>query len=153
MTFKSILFPFKYVTIVFIMMLFVAISSCSDPKPCTDNCSIKGEWIWMQSTGGENNETLQPDSLLSWLVIDDSFFRKYSEGTLILETGYEIQDNVNPVISKEDKILLLNNGMQYEMGVSTTELKLHEQNPNGYMHTYSRKEANSDTLLYYIITR
>jgi hypothetical protein len=110
--------------------------SCSK-EPVTSG--IAGEWIWIESIGGWGTFTPKILGYNETLIIDDYFFRRFYNDSLIQEVQYDLLIRTDSVTGNSH-FLRFESGYEQLIELTEDELILSDFHIiDGYTHYYSRK--------------
>lgn len=136
--FKCIIMP------LFIVLLFSSCTKTSSTAQeiCIDEVCIDGEWNWIESYGSIAGLTISPQTEMQTrkVSIDDTHYREYLDGELILEKAYEYvkSDELN-TFTTDSLILKLTDGNWYAVFNENSNLILTEPCADCWTHTYEKE--------------
>lgn len=123
-------------------LLSLVFLGCQKGHDCVVRMSLYGEWTWVESQGGIGGWTLTPESenLTRKLVIDDFYYEKYVNDSLVLKTEYDLTISEDVLLGTEEKtVIRFPSGEEQAIIISKTELQLIEQCFDCFHHRYKRK--------------
>jgi len=145
----------KHLSQICILCILLVISmSCDKENDVRISLPIQGEWVWVESVGGDAGETFTPENTIktSKLIIDDFILQEFINDSLVLETEYELGISSETFFGTKGRTTIkfasagsrqtlppgLDRGT-LEIVVEETELTLIEQCLHCYCHVYTRE--------------
>ena len=129
----------------YILLTTLFLASCTnslDPENCIDGICVDDEWIWVESYGSIAGVTITPQTemMSRSLIIDETHYREFEDGQLVLNTEYEyLKSNELEVFTNDSLIIKLSSGNWYAVFEEDNNLILLEPCADCWRHTYQRK--------------
>ena len=135
----------KLILRIFGLFIFgISISGCGESTEtiCVKDVCIEGTWEWVESYGSIAGITINPQTemMTKSLTIDETSFRQFEDGALVLDVAYEfIESDEFSTFSDDDVVLKLANGMNFVIFREGDDLILGEPCFDCWGHTYRKK--------------
>ena len=127
----------------FVLLICFVVVGCGDDDDSAnpDSFGITGEWTWVETTGGFIQVTLTPASemITRKLEIDDEFYREFVNDSLVLETEYELNIDLESFSELLDTIIVFDSGDELALELSGNNLELSEPCDDCFSHKYIKE--------------
>ena len=133
--------------ILIVILITIFFGSCTKneiSEICIDYVCIDGEWNWVQSYGSIAGTiiTQETEMLKRKLIVDETYYREFVNGDLILETTYEyLKTDELKTFTNDSLVLKLCTGNWYAIFEQENNLIIMEPCADCWDHTYSESDT------------
>lgn len=124
--------------IIFTFTLFISCSTTTDHDPADE---IKGEWVWVESSGGIAGTTETPESTqqVVTLEISGNSIRQFVNGNLKSDRNFIIARKESLVYGDAREMIIYENGFQQIFSTTGNQLILIGDCNDCFQSLYQRK--------------
>ncbi|MFC4721843.1 hypothetical protein ACFO5O_05905 [Geojedonia litorea] len=123
-----------------LIALALLISSGCSLTDDSQDLSITGDWVWIESTGGIAGTTETPTSTGDTILvtITSNTIRKYTNGSLTFESSYTIQTMESVIYGGQHAMIVYGNGFKQTFRREGKKLYLSDECNDCFVSIYSK---------------
>lgn len=125
-----------------IILVVLAFLGCDNEVQIVDkNSLLKGEWIWVESSGGIAGTTISPETTGEQraLVINETSIKNYVNGILVLERAYHIEKGSTIRSTKEVDLIVYEYDWKQSFEIASNSLILYDECYDCFQSNYIKK--------------
>ena len=126
---------------VLILILATLTINCSIDDENTIKEKIIGKWLWIESSGGIQGETINPQTTGEnrHIVITSDKITYYTNGTLTSEFGYYLQKGASIWTIEEADLMIYENDRTQSIVLNENKLILYDECNDCYQNEYIKE--------------
>lgn len=126
---------------VLILILATLTINCSNDDENTIKEKIIGKWLWLESSGGIQGETINPQTTGEnrHIVITSDKITYYTNGTLTSELGYYLQKGASIWTIEEADLMIYENDRTQSIVLNESKLILYDECNDCYQNEYIKE--------------
>jgi len=125
----------KWILIIFLASLTI---NCSNDDENDIDQQLIGEWKWIESSGGVQGETLNPQTTGENrnIEITSDKIKYYTNGILILESDYYLQKGESIRTNQKTDLMIYENDRKQSIVLNENKLILYDECYDCYQNEY-----------------